>query len=602
MRNSSRNFRATIILIVFIIVCSFLLLPGYEINVLAAEADSFDALAKQAVVNSYQRYYETEGKISPTSNNIDLDSYSIYVLTEANVAVDQWVYEESTLITKVVELIENTKQLEADENPENDVNAKYVAHQYLAAKGLKEETLAQELLVMLINRQNRNDDGNFFKGAYSQWTNLPVFDALRCAGVIDKTDMEKGIDYILSLQFENGSYTDDFMSTAQAVRTLSALKENKPEYRLEEVETAINSGLSWMQAQLKEDGSVVYESEAWSDDAVTDTAETILTLTALEIEIDSWQDETTGESPVDFMLKKSRNLDGTFGSGNLGANNSALAAFICLGARVSDDTALMIKIEPQEVELGVDEEKAFTATAFLANGDIVAVTTTAEWTVSDPAKALLNLADETMVIRRISAGDFELEAIYQTVNCKQVITTRSSSGGGGSNPSTNKIRVSVSVIGENRERLFSGNVTLNKNQATVFDALVATGLSYQGDSNFISAIEGQRNRGLNGWMVKVNDELISAAIDSYTLGKGDTVEWFYSSDSGNSVEKIGGSRKSGNQVSANPQTEEIKLDPETYLLLFQKAEQVHTVFQKAIRQFMNDSFTYLKWVENCLNG
>ena len=68
-------------------------------------------------------------------------------------------------------------------------------------------------------------------------------------------------------------------------------------------------------------------------------------------------------------------------------------------------------------------------------------------------------------------------------------------------------------------------------------------MSYEGDSNFISAIEGQKNRGMNGWMVKINGKLISFSIGSYTLKDGDSVQWFYSSDSDNNVEGIGGNKK-----------------------------------------------------------
>lgn len=595
------NLIAVVVLTVLLFAFSSSFLLGNESKAWASASETVDSLAEQAVINSYNCYLENEGHIS-TASNIELDLYSIYILTEANVSVDQWVYGESSLKTSVLELIDNTKKLEADENPENDVNAKYVAYQYLAAIGLDEETLAQGLLGILIDRQIENSDGTFFNGDYNQWTNLPVFDALSRSGVINQTDMEKGIDYILSLKPEDEDYFSDFMSTAQAVRTLHALKENCPDYRCEEIETVINNGLTWMQNLLREDGSVVFESYGWLDDAVTDTAECILTLNTLGINPDTWDHEVTGETPVDYLMNEAKNPDGTFGSGNIGSNTWALDALNCLGASVGEDTAIRIIIAPEEVKLAVEEVQEFTVTAFLANGDTADVTTFAEWSVSDPSKAELNLDDEKMIVRRVSVGDFEIAVTYQLVNCKVLISnSNNSSGGGGSKPSANEIRVSVSVTGENNDRLFSGRVTLEKNQATIFDALVATGLSYQGDSNFISAIEGQKNRGLNGWMVKVNGELITMSIGSYTLRSGDKVQWFYSSDSANSIVENGGKKENNVSPGPKPVEEIIKaLDKETYKQLFAKAEKLYADWQKVLSQLMRDTFAYIDWLSKCL--
>jgi hypothetical protein len=779
-------FIRMVFLTVLSVFLSFSFLPGNYGQVLAA--DPLDRLAEQAVINCYHCYLETEGAIS-SSSNLKLDLYGSFILTEANVAVEQWSYGESNLKASALALITDTLTKEADEDPENDVNAKYVAYQYLVAKGLGENYLAQELLDILIERQDENGDGTFFNGAYHQWTNLTVFDVLIRDDVVTQLDMENSIDYILSLKSEEAGNFSDFMSTAQAVRSLFVLKTNEPAHRTAEVEAAISESVAWMKAQLREDGSVFFVG----DDAVTDTAETILTLKVLGIDVDSWEHEVTGNTPLDYMLNDAKNPDGTFGSGNMGSNIWALTAFNCLGAKVEGDTALKVSIIPEMAELAVDEEQEFTATAFLANGNTVNVTTIAEWSVSDPDKAELNLVDDKMVVRRVSAGDFEIDVLYQLVNCKVVAGTReekagtritirieapdytilpdtviempkpssylevlragqtvcdyqitehqsgyletinglgndfywsvapyqdiyqdgdsfvmsannstklgelnlsateaststtltatvknnsdepvegatviyytaekrnsptiagitdangeldfrieekgtyfvaadkantaeypddnglvrtvaqeivinkSSSGGGGSNPSTNKIKVSVKVNGENGERLFNGKVTLDKKKATVFDALVATGLSYEGDSNFISAIEGQKNRGMNGWMVKINGKLISFSIGSYTLKDGDSVQWFYSSDSDNNVEGIGGNKKSPTPDLENfkpeEEREEVIIDPETYRRLFAKAEELHTNFQKRVTQLMREAVAYLVWLGNCL--
>ena len=484
--------------VIFTVMCFFLsplLLPGNQGAALATEP--FDSLAEQAVNNSYNRYIETGGKVV-SSSFTDLDSYSIYILTEANVTVDQWVYGESRLNTTVINLIENTINAEVDESAVI-VNAKYVAYQYLAAKGLGEDALAQKLLEILQHRQENNGDGTFFNGAWNQWTNLPVFDALCRVGALGQTDVEKGIDYILSLKA--GDYFSDFMSTAQAIRSLSALKAELPEYRTAEIDTAIDEGLAWLKGQIKEDGSVVYVGDGWSDDAVTDTAESILTLVALGQDPHSWQHKVTGKNPVDYMREKAKNPEGTFGSGNMGANIWALDAFLCLGVNVSGD------------------------------GDI------------------------------------------------------SSGGGGSSRPSENKVRVEVTVTGEAGERLFSGRVNLDKKKTTVFDALVKTGLSYEGDSNFVTAIEGQKNRGMNGWMVKVNGKFIATSGGDYTLRTGDTVEWLYSTDSSNIVGiggKAGGSGSSSLSFEKNSEVE--KSVEEILIELLAQGDELKVNLHKTVNQ------------------
>lgn len=128
-------FIRMVFLTVLSVFLSFSFLPGNYGQVLAA--DPLDRLAEQAVINCYHCYLETEGAIS-SSSNLKLDLYGSFILTEANVAVEQWSYGESNLKASALALITDTLTKEADEDPENDVNAKYVAYQYLVAKGLGE--------------------------------------------------------------------------------------------------------------------------------------------------------------------------------------------------------------------------------------------------------------------------------------------------------------------------------------------------------------------------------------------------------------------------------------------------------------------------------
>lgn len=97
-----------------------------------------------------------------------------------------------------------------------------------------------------------------------------------------------------------------------------------------------------------------------------------------------------------------------------------------------------------------------------------------------------------------------------------------------SKPREDQITVKMLITGKNRKCLFSGKVTLNKGETSVFEALLKTKLPYEGDYTFITSIAGQRNQGLNGWMVKVNGDFILTSIGSYYLKEGDFVEWLYS--------------------------------------------------------------------------
>lgn len=67
----------------------------------------------------------------------------------------------------------------------------------------------------------------------------------------------------------------------------------------------------------------------------------------------------------------------------------------------------------------------------------------------------------------------------------------------------------------------------------VYDALVATGLEFEGTSEYVSAIAGLQPGlagDMSGWCYTVNDinpdDIVDAAQD-YTLQDGDTVIWLY---------------------------------------------------------------------------
>lgn len=97
------------------------------------------------------------------------------------------------------------------------------------------------------------------------------------------------------------------------------------------------------------------------------------------------------------------------------------------------------------------------------------------------------------------------------------------------------ITVTLSIIGQNKESLFNGSVTLNDANTykkTALGALAKSGVGYVISSNhtdFVTSVGGQANKGMSGWMYKVNGTAPAVLASQSQLLAGDRVEWFYSS-------------------------------------------------------------------------
>lgn len=66
--------------------------------------------------------------------------------------------------------------------------------------------------------------------------------------------------------------------------------------------------------------------------------------------------------------------------------------------------------------------------------------------------------------------------------------------------------------------------------ATAYDALAATGLSLEGSSSYVSAINGLAEKmmgGTSGWTYTVNGAMPMTAASNYVLHEGDAVRWIY---------------------------------------------------------------------------
>lgn len=115
--------------------------------------------------------------------------------------------------------------------------------------------------------------------------------------------------------------------------------------------------------------------------------------------------------------------------------------------------------------------------------------------------------------------------------------TSEGASGGKPEPAAGAVVVGVAVVGKDGELLFGpAEVEIAKEStwgATALGALEATGLPYTMSARFpdlVEAIAGQRNRGLSGWMYKVNEEVPMVAAAKKRVQQGDRVIWWYSQD------------------------------------------------------------------------
>ncbi|MCL6610350.1 MAG: S-layer homology domain-containing protein [Peptococcaceae bacterium] len=371
------------------------------------------------------------------------DGYAVFVLTLAgeDLSAPEWVYGGKTLKDSVLDSVYATL------SDPSSAGTKDVALQLLAASRWAGGDQADQLAAILAGRQK--DNGAFDDNVY---VDMPAYEALGRAGRISVINAVYARGYILGSQCNTagdnygswggtwaGVFYPDFMTTAQAVRALTYLPGAGGD---EAVQAAVAKGLAYLKGLQQADGGVY---SAWDDPAV-DNSELIRTLNRLGVDPASaaWKN-SAGLTPADYLLNKSMNQDGSFGSvGN-----------VFCAAEVLD--------------------------------------------------ALL------------------------TVN------GQGGPGGGGQPPAEeDRCSVGVAVVGQSGDLLFGpDSVTVSKSGRwglTALGALHATGLPYEEDGGFVRSIAGQANRGMNGWMYKVNDTVPAVAASSKPVGGGDRVIWWYSKD------------------------------------------------------------------------
>lgn len=524
LRNKSNKGIERIIIVLFLIAGAFItyLTPG---NALAqTEHDNLALQAIRAQYDSYQNGAPVNG-----GGYTDFCAYDAYILETAGADTSTWMYDSTSLKDRVLTLIDTTIT-NADETTTDWTGnvvyanpAKKIAQNYLAAKIWGESEKADQLLNILRNRQTENCfDNNTF-------SDIPVFELLGRAGDIDAIDATNAINYILAQQDAGTGAWDnswnDFQLTAQAIRALYYLKD-QPGIGSEvqtTAQTAIDNGINWMKTLQKDDGS--FQDAGGFDYKITDTAEVIYTLKLLGIDPSSWT--KAGKSPVDYM-NTCAVTDGSFG--NIGCTTSALDAYLQLGGRVAADAILGVKVDPAQINIKVNENHQFTASAYMFNGATEDVSSTTTWSTEKPEIAAI---DSSGRLTGIATGSTAVTAVYNNVTGKAIVNVSKT---GGSVPS-DSITVSIAVVGKAGNLLYRpGSVQISEKDEfglTAMSALAATGLSYKfsnRNDGMVVSIAGEANEGMNGWCGKVNNSSFWDVPREIPVTEGDKIIFWYSID------------------------------------------------------------------------
>lgn len=280
---------------------------GLFFAVQEAAAATIQELREKAVAFLYREF----SKNGLVNSEAGVGSYVFYLLKEAGVDTGSWKHEGVGLEEAV------RGAIRLDLAKVEEVRAKYLVHDLLAARMLGEEELAGRLLEVLKKKQTPS--GLESIDPLSVYSNIPSFELLGRAGLLGEINKDWAKKYLLEKQCRhegpacgswgsgNGqNYYPDFMATAQAVRALHYLDPRGEDAAIRE---AVEKGLEWMKRQQKPDGRFV----SGMDDPVIDTAEAVVTLKLLGLDPASWKG-SQGKSAVDYLLENALNPDGSFGT------------------------------------------------------------------------------------------------------------------------------------------------------------------------------------------------------------------------------------------------------------------------------------------------
>ncbi len=402
----------------FVFIVS-LLMPF--INPAFAQADvsgDIDDLALQSVRNNYGFYRDGQAVDGGWGN---FSAYDAYILEEAGVYLDSWVYDGESFSSRVISLIDSSIE---NEGEGGQSSAKRIAGEYLAARSMGEDGRADDLLQILQDRQALGANGSFDS---SDFSDIPALEMMGRSGDLDEIDTDSAIDFILGEQdAASGAWTsswNDLMTTAEAVRALDYLIPYAGDQE-ETVSDAVYNGMEWLRSKQLDDGS--FQDDYGFDDPVVDTAEVAYTLILLDIDPEDWISDE-GNSPVDYLCDGAVNSDGTFGaSSNVAANTWVLDAYLQLGANIESDCILGIEVSPSSATIDKGETQQFTAEAYTIAGTIDDVTSTATWAVQDPDIASIDMG----LAAGTAEGTTAVTAEYEGISSAAELTVQDSASPG----------------------------------------------------------------------------------------------------------------------------------------------------------------------------
>ena len=251
MRGKLRKIGSLLILVTFFVTS---ILTGFSIEPVTNE---IYLITRQGIANNYNAYQDNKAYDSGWGN---FSAFDFYVLKKTGIDLASWERNGTNIIDEAKSSISTT--IEAPD----DLSAKRLAQEHLAAKEIGETANADQLLNLLLSRKaaNENDDGSFDSNVFSD---LPALEALGRAGSLgtfatgDTVTFATGdtLNFVLESQTDDGywgsAWGADFVSTTQGIRTLHYFKDYVSGDRLTIVNVAIQDGLDWIKTQQNSDGS-----------------------------------------------------------------------------------------------------------------------------------------------------------------------------------------------------------------------------------------------------------------------------------------------------------------------------------------------------------
>lgn len=234
-------------------------------------------------------------------------SFTFYLLNKAGIDTGSWFHNGVSLKEAVL------AEISKDVSHPDDVCAKVLAQDLLAAQAAGRSDLAGQVLAVL---QKRQKESGFDDNDYS---NFAACDLLNRAGCLGSFNSEWAKSYFMSrikrgddgAFYGWGSYSwqgsrqPDVKATCEAVRALAGLD---PANSDSEIKAVVRESLDLLQKRQQSDGSFL----AGMDDPAIDTVEVIKTLNLLGMKPDAWL--RGGKSAVDYLLTGAVNADGSLGS------------------------------------------------------------------------------------------------------------------------------------------------------------------------------------------------------------------------------------------------------------------------------------------------